>query len=140
MSAAAENRNTLELACGSMNIHRVFTVKAANTIYAGTIVAIDSTGYAVPASDASGLLVAGIAQHYAAAGETITVKSGVFGMTNAASPNACSNASNMNNLIYVADDQTVSTSAGSNAVKAGVMRYVGEDGTVWTEIGNIRTT
>lgn len=140
MAASTENRNTLELACGSMNIHRVFTVKTSSTIYAGTIVAVDSTGSAVPASDAAGLVVAGVAQHYAEEGEKITVKSGIFSFDNASAPNACSNASHINSLIYVSDDHTVSTSAGSNSVKAGVMRYVDDEGSVWAEIGNIRTT
>lgn len=140
MAAATENRNTLELACGSMNIHRVFTVKSDKTIHAGTLVAIDSTGYALPAADASGLSVVGVAQHYAVAGEKITVKSGVFSLDNASAPNACSNAATMNNLIFIADDHTVTTSAGAHAVKAGVMRYVDDEGSVWAEIGNIRTT
>ena len=140
MAAATENRNTLELACGSMNIHRVFTVKATKTIYAGTLVAVDSSGYALPAADASGLVVVGIAQHYAEAGEKITVKSGVFSLDNSAAPNACSNSLTMNNLVFVADDHTVTTSAGSHSVKAGVMRYVDDEGSVWAEIGNIRTT
>jgi hypothetical protein len=140
MAASTENRNTLELACNSMNCHRVFTVKTATTIHAGTIVAVDSTGYALPAADSAGLVVVGLAQHYAEAGEKVTVKSGVFSFDNAAAPNACSNSSHLNNLIYVADDHTVSTSAGSHSVKAGVMRYVDDAGSVWAEIGNIRTT
>ena len=139
MSALTENRNTKELACNALTMHRVFTVKAANTIYAGSIVAVDATGYAVPASDATGLLVVGVAQHYAEAGEQITVKSGVFGMTNSTG-HACANASNMNNLIYVEDDQTVGTDGGTYSIKAGVMRYVDSDGVVWAEIGNIRTS
>lgn len=139
MSALSENRNTRELACNALTMHRVFTVKSASAIYAGSIVAVDGNGYAVAASDASGLLVVGVAQHYAAAGEQITVKSGVFGMDNS-SGHACSNGSNMNNLVYIEDDHTVSTSAGSNSIKAGTMRYVDADGVVWAEIGNIRTT
>ena len=140
MSASDKNRNTIELSCNAMNINRVFTVKATKTIYAGTIVAVDSSGYALPASDAAGLLVAGVSQHYAAAGENVTVKSGVFSFDNAASPNSLTNASHMNSLIYVADDHTVTASSGTNAVKAGVMRFVDSDGSVWAEIGNIRTT
>ena len=139
MSALSENRNTKELSCNALNMHRVFTVKTANTIYAGSIVAIGSDGCAVPAGDATGLLVVGVAQHYAEAGEQITVKSGVFGMTNSTG-HACSNGSSMNNLVYVENDQTVGTDGGTYNVMAGVMRYVDSDGIVWAEIGNIRTT
>lgn len=139
MSALSENRNTRELACNALNMHRVFTVKSANTIYAGSIVAVDADGYAVAASDASGLLVVGAAQHYADAGEQITVKSGVFGMDNS-SAHPCTNGSNMNNLVYIEDDHTVGTDGGTYSIKAGVMRYLDGEGTVWAEIGNIRTT
>jgi hypothetical protein len=141
MSALTANRNTRELLCGAMNLHRRFPVKDGEVIYAGSIVAIDSNGEALPAADSSGLIAVGIANEYVDNtddGEYVTCKSGVFCLNNS-SGNACTNGANLNNLIYIEDDQTVGTSGGSNSIKAGAMRYVDSNG-VWVEIGNIRTS
>lgn len=40
---------------------QVFEVKTATTIYKGGLVAVDATGYAVPAADAAGAVVVGVA-------------------------------------------------------------------------------
>jgi hypothetical protein len=54
-----------------LRISRKLTVKAATTIYKGQIVGIDASGYAIHALTTT--KVAGMAQHDAAAGETVTV-------------------------------------------------------------------
>lgn len=141
MTALSANRNTTEISCNATNLTRRYVVKASNTIYAGSLVAIDATGYAVPASDASGLLVVGRAENYAEAGESVNCKSGVFLFTNSGS-NALADATHLNNLCYVEDDQTVGSSGGSNNIKAGVFRGVDPSGSsaVMIEVGNLRTT
>lgn len=138
MSALADNRNTKCLESGAQRLTRRFTVLAGETIYAGSIVAINSAGTVEAASDSAGLIVVGIALHKALAGEVVDVQTGLFKV---AKTGTLTNAANLNNLVFVSDDQTVCpTGSCSNQIKAGVLRYVDTDGDVWVEFGNIRTS
>jgi hypothetical protein len=140
MTALSENRNTTEVACNAMNIHREYIVEDGNTIYAGSIVAVNSSGKAVPASDTAGLLVAGRSESSKSAGEKVKCKSGVFILANSTG-NPLADKDHLNNLCYIEDDQTAGSAGGSNNIKAGVFRGVDPDGAgIMVEIGNIRTT
>lgn len=120
--ALTKNRDTREIAGALVRL----TVKTGATIYAGALVAVDSTGYAVPASDAAGLKVVGRAEHQAAAGQPVMVKRGVFLYNNKTGDKVT--AAHIGGYCYVADDETVQATANSNAIIAGVVRGVTTDG------------
>ena len=63
-------------------------LEAGGTIYAGTLVALNSSGLAVPAADAAGLRVLGRAENSAVTGEQVEVAEGCFLLDNAGSGNA----------------------------------------------------
>ena len=75
MSALTQERNTIEL-LGGISYERV--VAAGNTVYAGSLVAQNASGKAVPAADAANLVVLGRAENTAAAGETVRIRTGLF--------------------------------------------------------------
>lgn len=122
MSALTTSRDTREIAGSLLQL----TVKDAKTIYAGALVAVDATGYALPAADAANLRVLGRAEHGAAAGEKIMIKRGVFLFDN--NSGDAVDAADIGGYCYVADDQTVQATANSNAVVAGLVRGVTADG------------
>ena len=133
MSALTEARDTREIAAGGVRYTREFTVASGSTVYAGAITAVNSSGNAVPATSAGAITVVGRAENTAAAGETVTTRSGMF-LYNPVSSGAIS-ITDVNKKCYVADDQTVTLTSGSSAVVAGVVRDVTAGGVV-TEIGN----
>ncbi len=133
MSALTEARDTREIAAGGVHYTREFTVATGSTVYAGAITAINSSGKAIPAISSGAITVVGRAENTAAAGETVTTRSGMF-LYNPVSSGAIS-VTDVNKKCYVADDQTVTLTSGSSAVVAGVVRDVTAGGVV-TEIGN----
>ncbi len=133
MSALTEARDTREIAAGGVHYTREFTVATGSTVYAGAITAINSSGKAIPAISSGAITVVGRAENTAAAGETVTTRSGMF-LYNPVSSGAIS-ITDVNKKCYVADDQTVTLTSGSSAVVAGVVRDVTAGGVV-TEIGN----
>lgn len=109
----------------------LFSFEAAETVYAGALVAIDADGKAVPAT-AAGTVCVGVAQHQAAPGEPVLVRRGVFNFvdsdgttTRAAIGSAC----------FVVDDQTVTAAVaeGAAAPVAGIVMDVDAEG-VWVRI------
>lgn len=120
--ALTKNRDTREIAGALVRL----TVKTGATIYAGALVAVDSTGYAVPASDAAGLKVVGRAEHQAAAGQPVMVKRGVFLYNNKTGDEVT--AAHIGGYCYAADDETVQGTANTNGVVAGIVRGVTADG------------
>lgn len=106
--------------------------EAAQEIHAGAMVAMDADGKAVPAT-ATGKVCVGVAQHYAAAGERVRVRRGVYSFEDAADDAALSRA-DIGATVYVADDQTVKKAAGSPAAPvAGIVADVDAEG-VWVKI------
>ncbi len=113
-------------------------------IYAGSIVALNSSGYAVPAANASGYAVVGRASKTvdnrvnnptvasgASNAQKIEVERGVFGF---ATDNIT--ITSIGSVIYVLDDSTVTTTAGSYATIAGILvDYSG--GYAWVDTFNI---
>jgi predicted RecA/RadA family phage recombinase len=109
---------------------------AATIIYAGTLVAVNTAGNAVPASDTTLLVVVGRAEQTVdnsagAAGDlSINVEKGVFRY-----PNSATNAvdpDDKGKWAYVEDDQTVAETS-AHKVKAGRVIDVDADG-VWIDV------
>ena len=123
MSALTQDRGTLK------KVPRLRTLEAAGTIYVGDLVAVNSSGKAVAASDAAGLKVIGCAQNAVISGENVTVEEGCFAYDGTGITNA-----DIGKTVYVVDDQTVSLSAGTNGVIAGTIFDVDAEG-VWVAIG-----
>lgn len=123
MAALTAPRDTREMAPGKFI---TLEVASGNTIYAGGLVAINASGKAVPAADATGLLVVGIAQETVGEGHNVKIqRKGVFLLDNdTTNPIAIAD---YGKPAYVVDDHTVSDTAGSYAVVAG--RIVGMEGT-----------
>lgn len=100
-------------------------VAASTTIYLGALLAVNASGYLVPASDAAAIKVVGVALEAVdnAAGangaKQVNYGTGVFEFENAGG--AIVQAS-YQRLCYVADDQSVSTAAAmTNDVVAGLV-------------------
>ena len=117
MAALTKNRSTPE------RIPALRQLEAGAEIYAGSLVAVNANGKAVPASDTAGLKTIGRAETHAKSGETVTVKSGCFLA-----------AADIGGVCYVADDQTVSKTGGTNSIPAGLVYDVESKG-VWVLTG-----
>ena len=117
-----------------------YPVKAAATIWAGTIVALDATGYAVPASKTAGLTVVGRAEETVAntatgasdGDEQVRVKRGVFRWAKAAAETP--DRASVGKDAFADDDNTVATTAANNRPKAGVFTAV-DDNWAWVRTG-----
>lgn len=101
-------------------------VKTNTTIYAGAMVSVDSTGYAIPAADTTNTVVLGRAAKTVISGAgvasgtlKIDVEQGCFWY---ASDAGTKSKYKISSNLYIVDDQTVSaTNSGSNAIIAGPM-------------------
>lgn len=110
--------------------------QGSNVIYAGSIVAVNASGVAVAASDATGLKVVGKAEAFSDntgaaydSAKTIKVRRGVFRWENGGSLTITS----IGNLAYVADDQTVTTAASAAYdIVAGIIVDVDSAG-IWVD-------
>jgi hypothetical protein len=123
-----------------------FGVYTNTRIWAGTMVALNSSGYAVPAADTSGYIVIGRAAKtvdnrtgQTGAGDsgalTIDVERGVFGWTG----RGISSDTAVGSICYVSDDNSVTNGAGDHAIIAGVVVDY-SDGKVWVDTYNIGRT
>lgn len=141
MAKLTAPRDTHEIASGATSI--VLPVKAATTIYQGSIVAIDADGYAIPGKKAAGLKAAGRAEetveNTGKDGEaTVRVTRGVFVFENSSTAANKLGPADMLGPCYIEDDQTV-TKAAAGASMAGLVVRVDDDG-VAVEMGFGRTT
>ncbi len=138
MAALTAERDTSKIARGARIIS--LPVKGSTTIYQGAIVAIGADGYAVPASKAEGLTVAGRAEETvtntgADGSVQILVSRGVFVYDNSTS--GAVDLTHVLKLCYLEDDHTVTkTDTGSSV--AGLVIGVDEHG-VKVEMGYGRT-
>lgn len=115
----------------------VLPVAAGTAITEAIMVALGTDGYAVPASKAAGITVAGVALEPAdnrtgADGDIwVKVRRGAFVMENSATPSSQAKATDILKTCYLEDAVTISmTSTGSSP--AGTVLAVEEDGvTVW---------
>lgn len=108
-------------------------VAAGAAIFAGTLVARDASGTAVPASDTAALRVLGRAEHDAVAGESIQIRRGCYLFANSATH--ALTAASVGKLCYVEDDSTVASTS-TNKIVAGRVLEVTEDG-VWVDTTDI---
>lgn len=121
---------------------RQYPVAASTTIYAGTMVALNSSGYAIPAADTAGLLVIGRAEEYVdnAAGSagdlTVNCRKGVFRYANSGSA-AVDAVADVGKFAFVEDDQTVAETS-THSVKAGIVVDIDDDG-VWVDMTGNRS-
>ena len=125
-----------------------FGVYTNTRIWAGTMVALNSSGYAVPAADTSGYIVVGRANKTvdnrdgnasglasSSGAQTIEVERGVFGWTG----RGISNDTAVGSICYVSDDNSVTNGTGDNSIIAGVVVDY-SDGKVWVDTFNIGRT
>lgn len=114
-----------------------FPVKAATTIFAGSLV-VNDAGVAAPGRTATTLKALGRAESYvanpgAAGAEKVTVRRGVFRFGNSSAGDAIA-LSDVGANCYIVDDQTVAKTDGTGTRSiAGVVRDVDAQG-VWVEI------
>lgn len=113
-------------------------VKASTKIYAGGLVCLDASGWAVPGAAATTLIAIGRAEETAdnSAGANgainVTVKRGIFRWKNSASGDLIARAE-IGDTCYVVDDETVAKTNGSSTRSAaGIIRDVDAQG-VWVE-------
>ena len=118
----------------------VFPVKSGVEITPGTMVALDSSGEAVPAAAAAGLTVVGIAELFHGENDSLVqARRGCFAF-DADAEGAQTNAG-VGKPVYVADESTVSTTASNglsssalvNYPQAGILLAVDGDG-CWVKI------
>lgn len=125
MAKLTSSRNTIEIHTGGMKyfFHRI----AGAEIFAGSLVAQNASGEAVPAADAAGLVILGRAENSAAPGEAVAVKRASFIYDNGEGAEALTVA-DIGKECFVLDDATVGKTGGTNKVKAGVVLDVTPDG------------
>jgi hypothetical protein len=102
---------------------QAYPVKASTIIYAGSLVAIDSNGWAVPAADAAGHDVIGIAH---ARADNSTGANGAIKVTVEAPIRVLLKATSITQAMvgqamYVVDDETFDDQPGTNAIFAGIL-------------------
>jgi len=130
MTALAKDRNTPSRA-GDVIVHGI---AASTLIYAGSIVCVNATGYAVPGSTSTALKAVGRAEEQVdnsagANGDvTVEISKGIFNFANAGDVDITDLEAN----VYINDDQTVSSVSTGKSV-AGKCVAVDSDG-VWVEI------
>jgi hypothetical protein len=136
MTAATKNRNTPQRPSG----RRGYPIGEAAVAYAGAIAVLNSTGYAVPGSTATGLHALGRFAAYldntdgADGAETVEVESGVFRYENSADTDEITLAE-VGQVCYIVDDQTVAKTSGSSTRSpAGIIDDV-DDAGVWVRMG-----
>lgn len=113
-------------------------VRGTNEIFAGSMVAVGTDGYAVPAAQTAGLRVIGKALEYvkntgAPGSVEINIERGVHCWANAGSK---ATRADIGKVAYVIDDQTVTNAITTQAIIAGFIVDVTGDG-VWVDSRSI---
>lgn len=126
-----EGRNTVEIADRASLIS--IPVAASTTIYEGSLVVVNATGYAIPAKKAADLIAVGRAEEFinnSSGGNgdlTVLVKRGVFKWNNdSTKANEITDAHLMKDC-YIIDDCTV-TSLATGSSRAGKVVGIYDDG------------
>lgn len=136
MTALTQDRNT------PRRVGEIFNAPVAATtkIYAGSLVCLNSSGYAVPGSTATTLIPVGRATEQVdnSSGSngdlTIDIERGVFRYGNSASTDLIARTE-IGKVVYIVDDQTVAKTNGSNTrSRAGFVWDVDSTG-VWVLVG-----
>jgi len=106
-----------------------YEIATGSVIAYGDLVALNNSGKAVPAADAAGLRVIGVAERVA--GNEVEVMDGVFSFAND-TVNAVTRA-DRGKLAYIKDSKTVAASGGTCNVVAGIVVDVYE-GEVYLDV------
>ena len=131
MSATTVDRNTPEYGYCSYPVIEP-GVAASTKIPAGVMVALDTSGTATNASDAAGLIFAGVSQAMAdnssggASAIRVKCKPGIYEFAAA----AAYTAADVGKQVYVTDNQTVTVSSGAHNLKCGRLFAVLASGNV----------
>ena len=119
MAALTTDRATVVKVPGML----AYPVAATTTIYAGSMVAINSAGHAVPAADTASFKVVGIARarvdNSAGAAGDLWVE--VAAPVIADLPATSITQAMVGTKMYVVDDQTFDDATGTNSIIAGVL-------------------
>lgn len=141
MSALTKDRNTPRLGAALVGYAVAFVILAANKIYAGSMVVINTgtnevqAGIGATASRAC-LGVSMVNVDNSDDGKTIIdIQQGIYRMGNKSGDEL--SKGDIGQPCYISDDQTVMKTAGSNPVKAGVVHDVDADG-VWVDFSKGR--
>jgi len=119
----------------------VLGMAATKKVFAGSLAATNATGYVLPAADAAGLTVVGMAEEQvdnsAGANGDLTVpirRKKAFRFKNSA-VNVVT-VTDVGHPIYVEDDETVANAGGTNSIVAGICVGVDSAG-VWLLPGHV---
>lgn len=105
------------------------TVKAATTIYKGSLVTSDAAGYAIPAADTAGTFFMGVAAEQALAGTQVRVyRRGIFNFAAVGRSIA-----DIGKSAYVTDSATVGIT-GVNSIRVGQIVAVDSATSVWVDL------
>lgn len=135
MTALSADRNTPQ----RERTGRRIPVAAGAVIYAGALVAINSSGYAVPFSVSTTLKGGGRAERAvnntggAAGDQSVDVRVGTFRYANSASADLITRA-DIGNDCYGVDDQTVAKTSGTNTRSVAGKIFDVDDQGVWVTI------
>lgn len=120
-----------------------YKAAASQTFYNGAMVAKNTAGYLVPAATTAGLTVVGVCDldnqnslvtDGVAGSSSVKVKSGIFAMVNGSSTDAVTIA-DLEELVYVLDDQTISRLPGAGRPVAGILKKL-EGGVPYVAMGH----
>lgn len=125
-----------------VGVEAEYGVKAGTTIWAGAMVALDATGFAVPAADTAGLVPVGIAQETVASPSTdsdgdrpVRTREGIYRLDQTATNANRFTRADIGDIAMVEDDATVWKAAqAANDVRAGRVYQVDGQG-VWVGVG-----
>jgi len=135
MTALSADRNTKRKLSNELQSYPMY---ADATIYAGSLVCLNSSGYAIAAADTAGNILVGIAREtlantaaagYGTSGDiSIEVwRAGVFELVGSGLA-----ITDVGSAVYITDDQTVSTTAAN--VYAGIIANIDSATSVWVDI------
>lgn len=133
--ALSEAANTPEMASSVGMLHEM-PMAASTTIYQGGLVAINSSGYAVPASATTGLVHAGVATETktnsgSAGAAYIKVRSGIFRLGNKGGD--LIDQADVGRSAYIEDDETVRATSSGTSVAGRVIAV--DSAGVWVQCG-----
>jgi hypothetical protein len=130
------NRDTTEINCNAMSLYRVFT--AEDDVYAGHMLGLLVDGKVshlsgvVPYKDMHSI---GVAQHYAKAGEQVTVKTGVFVFDIFDLNEIAEYVINRYVRAYTSCFIVPNTMHRTECPIAGILRYIDSKNNAWVEVG-----
>ena len=118
-----------------------YPVNASSVIYKGGLVVIDTDGYARPGVDTTGFRVVGIAAETITGGaadgdEEVQVISGILALL----PASSLAATDVPNIMYLVDDQTIDETSPANSVKVGRLHEYVSATSGWVHIPVLGTT